>query len=627
MNPVQKLGQTLAHFFGESTDIDSIKEDSFQFSDTLDPNYLADVLFYRTYDEENKIYENKSSTGFVIEAIPLIGGTEQAENEITSLIREIGEEGSCIQCFLFADHRIDRFMDLWSRPRIQKGDIFKEIALKKQQFLKNQAFGETPPRIFRFIFSYSESKNNKKDPRFVISRLREKKQKALEVFNRITSALEVAPTQLIEIISVVAVSVQNKEVNTRRKREENTWLSKQMCLPGTALEIKDKHLIFHGKNRKAHFKSYEVTDYPDSWCLGLMGELVGDFLNKSYRIPSPFYIHYGIHFPQSEKIEMSLSAKTRTLGHQIKFPSLVRMLPNLPKEYEEHLSVKRKIMDGEKFIETRLSCGLFGDSEHHLQGESALVALFQKSGFKLRENNFVHLPDFISSLPMSWGEEASYIKSLKRLRNIRTTITSESGCLVPIVGEYWGNSTQGMLLWGRKGQLCGWDPFQTDGNFNTIVIGPSGSGKSVLMQEMILNHMAQGGRVYILDLGRSFEKLCHLLSGQFLEFSEKSRLNLNPFQAIPENVDMDSLNASLEMVSSMIATMAMPNHKIDKERSDILSSIVKKTWLQHGRNSCIDDVIANLQVSHKEYSSQLMIGAVESLKEGLKKYAKDGTYA
>lgn len=181
-----------------------------------------------------------------------------------------------------------------------------------------------------------------------------------------------------------------------------------------------------------------------------------------------------------------------------------------------------------------------------------------------------------------------------------------------------------MILTGRRGQICAWDPFETDGNLNAVIVGPSGSGKSVFMQELIFSHLGQGGKVYVLDLGRSFEKLCHILEGQHLEFSEKNQLNLNPFNLIKEE-DSEGINVALDMVSSIIATMAMPSHRIDKERSDIISRLVKQSWERNGKKSSIDDIIELL--TQAEFRSELMIGAVESLKEGLKKFTKEGVYS
>lgn len=68
------------------------------------------------------------------------------------------------------------------------------------------------------------------------------------------------------------------------------------------------------------------------------------------------------------------------------------------------------------------------------------------------------------------------------------------------------------------------------------VVGRSGAGKSVFMQELMSSTLGLGGRVFILDVGRSFEKTCHMLGGQFIEFSIDKDVCLNPFSGIdPDN--------------------------------------------------------------------------------------------
>ena len=302
----------------------------------------------------------------------------------------------------------------------------------------------------------------------------------------------------------------------------------------------------------------------------------------------------------------------------------MKILPQIPREQAENTYVDRQLLEGEQFVHTRLSCGLWAPKQKILDHESDFVSLFQKNGFKIQPNDFFHLPDFLSSLPMAWGEDANYSKGLKRIRSMRTTITSETGALLPMVGEWWGNSLTGQIMSGRRGQISTWDPFEGDGNLNTVVVGPSGSGKSVFMQDLIMSSLGTGSRVFVLDLGRSFEKLCHLVDGEYIAFNEGCQMNLNPFSMIPIDGDIDATNIALEMVSSIVATMAMPSQRIDKERSDILDALVKKVWETRGTKGTIDDVIKLL--STLSYDSELMKGVTESLQTGLKKFAKGSTY-
>ncbi|HSX38482.1 MAG TPA: type IV secretion system protein TraC [Chlamydiales bacterium] len=626
MSLLGRLGKKCADFFGEPTELDHMRENAQGVFDALDADYLSDLLPYRLFDSENGIYENKTSFGFCLEVIPLLGGSLEAQKEIASLIREIGEAGANIQTMMFADHRIDRFLQLWSTPRKAAGGIFAKVAHGKSEFLNQRMKkGDIPPRIFRFFFSYSEPKPAKHELPLFLEKMVEKRKKAFETFSRISAAFEMKPNQLMEILSGMVNFNLSTQAEATRPWDTNNWLSTQVCLPGSALEITQNGLIFQSSSDAAFMKTYEVVDFPDTWNLHAMGDLAGDFLNSSYRIPSPFYLHYGIHFPHQEKAEHKFRGKMKILAHQSKFSPLVRMFPDILHEMEENLFTQKQLAEGEKFVETRFSCGLWAAKEQFTKSESTLLALFQKYGFKLRENYFVHFPDFLSSLPMAWGEDSLHVAGLKRTRCMRTTLTHETSQLIPCVGEWWGNSNQGMILTGRKGQLASWDPFATDGNRNTVVVGPSGSGKSVFMQDMIMEHLGQGGRVFVLDLGRSFEKLCLLLGGQYLNFSEKSQFDLNPFSSINTEGGSETINAGLEMVSLIVATMASPNQKIDTERSDILNSLVKRAWEQESTLATVDTLIDLL--GQMQFSSELMIGAAESLKEGLKKYSRQGTYA
>jgi ABC-type iron transport system FetAB ATPase subunit len=51
----------------------------------------------------------------------------------------------------------------------------------------------------------------------------------------------------------------------------------------------------------------------------------------------------------------------------------------------------------------------------------------------------------------------------------------------------------GVLLLGRRGKLFNWNPFVriNAGNYNVSVMAPSGSGKSVFLQELASSMLAQ----------------------------------------------------------------------------------------------------------------------------------------
>ena len=69
--------------------------------------------------------------------------------------------------------------------------------------------------------------------------------------------------------------------------------------------------------------------------------------------------------------------------------------------------------------------------------------------------------------------------------------------MMPLLGEWKGTSLRGMPLKGRRGQISFWYAFDNHcGNYNVVVVGRSGSGKSVFMQELLVNTLRLGGRVF-----------------------------------------------------------------------------------------------------------------------------------
>ena len=217
---------------------------------------------------------------------------------------------------------------------------------------------------------------------------------------------------------------------------------------------------------------------------------------------------------------------------------------------------------------------------------------------------------------MMWGEEQ--IKGLLSLQKLKTTLSTESANLLPLQGEWKGTKTPGMLLTGRRGQIFTWSPFDnTEGNYNVCVVGRSGSGKSVFMQELLASILGLGGRVFVFDVGRSFEKICFLLKGQFIEFSPHTNLCLNPFTTIPTDNE-EVANDALAMLKSVLILMAAPSHGVDDKGAALLEQAMLETWATYKNHATISDIADWLNNHHDPKANDLG--------QMLYPYTKSGTY-
>ncbi|CAL7960231.1 conjugal transfer ATP-binding protein TraC [Alphaproteobacteria bacterium] len=230
------------------------------------------------------------------------------------------------------------------------------------------------------------------------------------------------------------------------------------------------------------------------------------------------------------------------------------------------------------------------DNNSTTEAEQITKSLYKSKGWELARDRFIVISSLLSMLPMTWG--SGLYSDMTYLKKVKTTLSYEPVNLLPIQGEFKGTITPGVLLTGRLGQLFYWYPFDEgmgNTNYNVSVVGRSGSGKSVFMQELVTSVLTQNGRVYVLDVGRSFEKQVKLFEGEFLEFSVKSNLCLNPFSSIDDS-DSERIQDSLSVLKPIIAMMAAPKAGTTDYEDSLISKCLNEVWAKYGKDAGVSNI-------------------------------------
>lgn len=66
-------------------------------------------------------------------------------------------------------------------------------------------------------------------------------------------------------------------------------------------------------------------------------------------------------------------------------------------------------------------------------------------------------------------------------------------------------------------------------NRNKVVIGGSGSGKSMFMNHLLHSYILQGAHCLVVDVGHSYQGLCELVGGYYFTYSDENPIRFNPF--------------------------------------------------------------------------------------------------
>ncbi len=287
-------------------------------------------------------------------------------------------------------------------------------------------------------------------------------------------------------------------------------------------------------------------------------------------------------------------------------------MPELKEKAQDFSFVTRHIREGQKLVDTYFQVTLFAQEEKLEDASQILTSIYKKKTFQLISTKYMQLQSYMSIIPFNMSE--GIFDDLHKGNRTDTMLTWTCSNLVPLIGEDYGHiSSPCMMLFGRRGQPLFWNPFANQGgNYNAAVVGKSGSGKSVFMQELVTSLLGFGGRVYVVDDGRSFMNACKLQGGEFMEFVNGKGVCINPFTLLkdtktgattkhyniddvlskkPEELDdVDNTSEVLILINTMVRQMARSQSSTNEIENSFISSAIDEAYKQKGRNATITTV-------------------------------------
>lgn len=165
-------------------------------------------------------------------------------------------------------------------------------------------------------------------------------------------------------------------------------------------------------------------------------------------------------------------------------------------------------------------------------------------------------------------------RSKDRKKKIKT---SNLANMLPLYGLWRGHQEPRVLLRSRKGNLIYFDPFSQElTNANQIVSGGSGSGKSFLTNLVLMQVLKENPKVFVVDIGGSYKKICSNLEGQYIPLGLNEDIKLNPFD-LAENETAPS-NQKIKFLLALVEKVVKEDDRsgLNKyERTEIENAILK----------------------------------------------------
>ncbi|KLE04169.1 conjugal transfer protein TraG [Aliarcobacter butzleri L353] len=379
--------------------------------------------------------------------------------------------------------------------------------------------------------------------------------------------------------------------NSIPKYDSKKLFNKQVVSSENIINIEDTHIKIGRKNNANSFvgKSWitlspaSLSDYAH---IQDFGKKLGDYITQACntnQFNDTFMVTLNVNkVPRSENI--SIGKKQNSLVNKRVKNTDTKLLD----KKAEAQSVNKRLKDFEPLFNMDLVVLIAGENYELADKNATSVQTFwasggETSGIVLGRNNSAHLPIFLNSLPL--GLTKDYFEIIQG--NPFKLFADQVAPFAPVEADYKGNYPNNLFI-SKRGQLTGFDFFQTSASKNGYIIARSGAGKSVLLNYMVLNAHTRGDRIFITDIGGSYEPICAELGGQYIEIDLDKPISFNPFSDLKE-LTLEDLNFFSDWIYSLGASKL-------KSEALKLQNIIKPKLQEIIRN-LFDDLGSNLEIS------------------------------
>ena len=578
------------------------------------PAALAELLPWRAFDEASELYVNAASCGFIIEIPPFAGIDAETLGALAGTLADAAPERCTVQVIHWASPRFGAALDAWAAPRGGAGPVQAEMARRRGALLAHG--GWRPLHAGGPPFTLSDYRV------FIAATLAgpigPASETALGAFRRAlegtlasagATARRLGPDALLalaaELTAPDAAGTDDAMDGGGLARPSRRWsprdpLHLQCAAPGRALTVAPTGLVFHDPDGcDIAVRVLSAIAFPEVWPgwrgNALIGDFHRDFLQPGCPVLTTLTLTTGDE-AAGEKAFLKSARATQQAG-----TGLARYLPGLPEKARDWQIVTERLKDGERLVRACYTVAVYAPLDAIDEAEQAVRAIYHGQGWRVVAERYVQLPSWLACLPMVPG--GGLDADLARMGRMKTLLTSAAVDLAPVHGEWRGqafapDAPPALFLIGRRGQPACWSPFANEaGNYNVAVTGKSGSGKSVLMQELVTGIVGAGGEAVVIDDGRSFQHTAEALGGAFIAFG-KDPACLNPFAMIDAGTaahDGDYREECFAMLAGVVGRMCRRRGSIDDIEAALIDEAIAASWDEAGNAADLGTVRKHLE--------------------------------
>ena len=362
--------------------------------------------------------------------------------------------------------------------------------------------------------------------------------------------------------------------------DDHLPINEQLSEYDDSLEVNQDSIVLGDK----WLRILSPVRLPKAMSLQNMRRLIGDPMNGLRGLHGNFYLNLTIYLPDNSKERELAESQRNTINYQA-FGPMLKFNPKLALKKDSADILYESVNDGDRIVRVMLSVGLFENSREQSDNRlTEALVYFSEIGWVMKEDKYITLPMLINALPLC--ADLNVVEFLQRYKRL-----SSKQCIefMPVLADWSGTGTPQLTFIARSGQLMSLCLFDSNTNYNACIAAASGSGKSFLTNDLITAYLSTGAQCWVIDIGRSYQKLCTTIGGDFVEFSENSAICLNPFQMISQ------YSEESDMLLGIIIAMASMDDCLSDLQQARLRAVLKELWDEYGSSLTIDCVAERMK--------------------------------
>lgn len=372
--------------------------------------------------------------------------------------------------------------------------------------------------------------------------------------------------------------------------DDNEYLNEQLFPPGSDVNWgqRNSHLVkmegFGGMGVKQNVGILSIGRYPGGkkhhWHMSYMNDLLGHPDGARPQPGVPFALTTSIYYPGQEAKKASLK-RSHMLANRSNNPLNRKYSATLQDRLKGFEIINDSIAKGGRAVEVNTSMLFFHEDEERLEDAMMRMQTYMSAkGFMMYPERYLPQVSFVNNLPMNLTAE--HIKNTHRFKSM-TTI--EAAHLLPVFDEWQGFGNE-LLLMTRRSKLFSYSIYdRANTNYNVLLVGEPGSGKTNTAQHIIDCHLSLGTKVYTMDTGSSYIASGELKGAAVIDIHKESSLCINPFTKIKD------FDVEAPAIVPILGKMAKPREGLTDYENVLIFDAIRGTWSKFGNATNIDDIV------------------------------------